>query len=235
MENAVEFLCCFNLACEKCASLLKICSFCAKPFEHRPSVQVRRIIGDLKTKCEYCAYETTRSELNSHLKTCQKKPQLCYICNTLVLPSDLIPHAISFHSEEILTMFQGNYEVFDKEEKKIPERQCTNLSKTSRIGKSGKYYCGKPLDTLCTCCNGLCGRSNGCNCVECMKLDIEARALPKGYLVNQGGMICKMNMKGKVYCMCYEDESKRCGKNEVQCIQCGKMEKVWKRYESLVN
>ena len=233
MEDAVEFLCCFNCSCEKCAQQLQLCSFCAKPFQYRPSIQIRRIIGDLQVKCDFCSYETTRSNLKSHLKNCQQKPELCNLCLQQVPRSELIPHAISFHSAEVLSIFQGEYDKESKEERKIKDRDCINLSKKSRIGKTGKYYCGKALETNCSCCNGLCGRNNGCNCVECMRLDIEARALPKGYLVNQIGNICRKDKLGKVYCMCFFENNRKCGEG-FQCSGCQQMQDVWKRYDCLV-
>ena len=57
-----------------------------------------------------------------------------------------------------------------------------------QIGITGKFYCSKPLDgPTCQCCNGVCGPTNGCNCSNCMKLDVWTRGLPKGSLVNRNG------------------------------------------------
>ena len=70
----------------------------------------------------------------------------------------------------------------------------------ARLGDSGKYYCGGPLETDCMCCNGYCGPDNGCNCKYCMKLDIAVRALPKGYLVNRDGAACRKGTSGNFYC-----------------------------------
>jgi hypothetical protein len=70
----------------------------------------------------------------------------------------------------------------------------------ARLGISGKYYCGGPLDTNCNCCNGYCGMDDGCNCSACMKLDIRSRALPKGYLVNREGYPCRKGVNSIFYC-----------------------------------
>ncbi|GJQ69394.1 HERC2 [Trypoxylus dichotomus] len=43
---------------------------------------------------------------------------------------------------------------------------------TARKGELGKYYCGLRVLT-CTCCDGICGPTNGCNCQPCQKLDAE--------------------------------------------------------------
>lgn len=43
---------------------------------------------------------------------------------------------------------------------------------TARKGEFGKYYCNQKVLT-CTCCDGICGPSTGCNCQPCQKLDAE--------------------------------------------------------------
>ncbi|XP_044756400.1 E3 ubiquitin-protein ligase HERC2 [Coccinella septempunctata] len=42
----------------------------------------------------------------------------------------------------------------------------------AKKGELGKFYCGQKVLT-CTCCDGICGPSNGCNCQSCQKLDAE--------------------------------------------------------------
>ncbi|KAK9875129.1 hypothetical protein WA026_005922 [Henosepilachna vigintioctopunctata] len=42
----------------------------------------------------------------------------------------------------------------------------------AKKGELGKYYCGQKVLT-CTCCDGICGPSAGCNCQACQKLDAE--------------------------------------------------------------
>ncbi|XP_075228227.1 E3 ubiquitin-protein ligase HERC2 isoform X3 [Lycorma delicatula] len=42
----------------------------------------------------------------------------------------------------------------------------------AKKGHTGRYYCG--LRVLnCTCCDGICGPDNGCNCAPCQQLDKE--------------------------------------------------------------
>lgn len=69
-------------------------------------------------------------------------------------------------------------ETFDKDAKAEEQKQpmpvapafdriakTTNgAGKVSRLGASGKYYCGGRLETKCSCCDGYCGPENGCNC-----------------------------------------------------------------------
>lgn len=92
------------------------------------------------------------------------------------------------------------------------EKQRNPLSnKVSRLGKSGKYYCGQKLDGFCGCCNGFCGTTNGCNCSECMMLDIKCRNLPKGWLVNKEGFSARRSQTGIFYC------GRKCMTNVARC------------------
>ena len=51
------------------------------------------------------------------------------------------------------------------------------------------------------CCDGICGPLTGCNCSACMKLDIKARVLPLGWLVNSEGFNSRKNGNdGLFYC-----------------------------------
>ena len=53
----------------------------------------------------------------------------------------------------------------------------------------------------CSCCDGNCGPTNGCNCSLCMKLDVKARKLPKGWYVNRDGCSCRKSKEtGHMYC-----------------------------------
>ncbi|KAI9337296.1 hypothetical protein BDR26DRAFT_864138 [Obelidium mucronatum] len=63
--------------------------------------------------------------------------------------------------------------------------QNLDSSVVCRLGKTGKFYCGKAMwfSTDCTCCEGNCGTISGSNCKSCMQLDLAARRLPKGYLL----------------------------------------------------
>ncbi|CAB0032033.1 unnamed protein product [Trichogramma brassicae] len=42
----------------------------------------------------------------------------------------------------------------------------------ARKGETGHYYCNLKI-LSCTCCDGICGPQNGCNCASCKKLDDE--------------------------------------------------------------
>ncbi|KAI8799965.1 hypothetical protein BJ742DRAFT_745669 [Cladochytrium replicatum] len=69
----------------------------------------------------------------------------------------------------------------------------------SRLGSTGKFYCGAQIEnSACAtsnhsgCKGGICGPTNGCNCLPCMELDIKIRRLPPGFLVNRGGAPCRL-------------------------------------------
>ena len=67
-----------------------------------------------------------------------------------------------------------------------------------RLGVTGKYYCGGQLNgPLCSCCDGTCGTGNGCNCLECMRLDVTVRKLPPNWLVNRDGFACRKGSNGR--------------------------------------
>ena len=233
LVNPIETLCCFNTCCEEHASLFTECPICRNyPLKFSPSVQLRKIIGNLHFVCQYCSYNTTRGEYTVHDKKCLEKPITCNVCEAKVPKSKSLAHVATNHPQEILAVYFGKAQA--QEERKSVERDCINLSVRARIGKTGKYYCGKRLDPPCDCCDGFCGRSSGCNCVDCMKLDVLARNLPKGYLVNSFGNICTKSKNGKVYCLCLMKNNKRCGEN-YQCEDCLRIENNWNKYLMIIN
>ena len=100
----------------------------------------------------------------------------------------------------------------------------------ARIGGTGKFYCGQHSETcsLGGCCDGVCGTANGCNCRACMLLDVEARSLPPGFLVNREGRACRVSAKQNVvFCggaSTVGFAGLRCGPNEgSQCDACKRM------------
>ncbi len=65
---------------------------------------------------------------------------------------------------------------------------------------NGKFYCGGPLFPKCSCCNGSCGPTNGCNCLSCMKLDLNYFTIKKGILINPDGHISVQGKNGVFFC-----------------------------------
>jgi len=101
-----------------------------------------------------------------------------------------VTHMAELHSDEVIAYFSS-----------IPSiRDCIGAKGKASIGSSGKYYCGRMLNGFCLCCNFFCGPSDGCNCQSCMQLDVAARALPKGHLVNREGRTARAGPNGTWYC-----------------------------------
>ena len=87
---------------------------------------------------------------------------------------------IRYHQNEFCTPYENL---------KIDELK-NGKGRLAHLGVNGKFYCGEKLEGYCSCCNGFCGPTNGENCLECMKLDLERRGLKKGLLVNARGNVC---------------------------------------------
>jgi hypothetical protein len=72
-EDAVELSCCSTIMCEKCSTQLNsICPNCRSKFVAKPSIPIRRLIGNIAWRCT-CGHSTTRSEMKSHLQRCPKQ------------------------------------------------------------------------------------------------------------------------------------------------------------------
>jgi hypothetical protein len=120
------------------------------------------------------------------------------------------------------------------------ERTRNKFGRYARLGSSGKFYCGGELDgPRCSCCNGRCGPSNGCNCSGCMLLDVQKRQLPHGWLVNREGASarCSRENPTKFYCgrmvMTHDRRTDGyCGPTDgEQCNACLKLnEQQFRRY-----
>jgi hypothetical protein len=72
-EDAVELSCCSTIMCEKCSTQLNsTCPNCRRKFAAKPSIPIRRLIGNIAWRCT-CGHSTTRSEMKSHLQRCPKQ------------------------------------------------------------------------------------------------------------------------------------------------------------------
>jgi hypothetical protein len=173
---------------------------------------------DVASNEEYEAAVFRRNELQNHL-------------NSLLV--DLNTFQEKFSAEEMNGSTDESTEIAHESERNIIENTFNNKGNLSRIGATGKYYCGQDLVPPCECCSSSCGPSSGCNCVDCMLLDVKARNLPKSYLVNKLGRIARKNESGKVYCgasvLRDNDESDGwCGPNNgPQCEACQILEQHW--------
>ncbi|CAF4975834.1 unnamed protein product [Rotaria sp. Silwood1] len=103
------------------------------------------------------------------------------------------------NSNELATSINESTTVFDDR----LETTLNNRGRYARLGSTGKFYCGDALDgPQCNCCDGKCGPTGGCNCSSCMLLDLQKRALPRGWLVNRDGASarCSRQMLTTFYC-----------------------------------
>ncbi|CAG9332397.1 unnamed protein product [Blepharisma stoltei] len=200
-KNAVESICCYEIFCRKCVDKLTDCPKCRSPQPNfRPSVVLRRLIGVLPCDCSFCEFHTSYKELENHLKECIKAPAPCNYCDNQIPREALIEHYASSHPDQLIEEFDENsVKKIQIDEKRIEDKVNT-YGRLAKIGRSGKFYCGGQLEGKCACCKGICGPMTGCNCVACMQLDIAARRLPKGFLVNSNGMNAKVLNNGRIYC-----------------------------------
>jgi len=106
-------------------------------------------------------------------------------------------HVTERHSKEVIAYFSAQE---SRPQPNQPVLDRIGRKGNARIGATGKYYCGQRLNGSCGCCNGYCGPSDGCNCQSCMQLDVAARVLPKGYLVNKEGRTARAGSTSLWYC-----------------------------------
>jgi hypothetical protein len=176
----------------------------------------RRMIGVLPMTCPNpdCKEQSTIGNLSDHLKKCPKRLYTCRKCPGPFsgIKADFMAHLASQHELELI----GSYDATEGSSERIEEekmatgtdQQLDRIGKTlneagrwARLGETGKFYCGALLEPRCFCCDGHCGTTNGCNCGPCMKLDVQSRRLPKGYLVNKEGRTARISAEsGKFYC-----------------------------------
>ncbi|CAG9332995.1 unnamed protein product [Blepharisma stoltei] len=234
-EDAVEFNCCHNIACEKCAKTQTTCPFCrTQGISYSVSFPLRRIISNLPSSCEDCNQPMSRSEKKSHQSRCPQKKFSCRLCKFQGKKDDFLSHIIYTHSNELLyPVAQQNMNasiVYEGNANRNPIEITKNSEgNTSRLGQNGKYYCGRPMKVRCKCCDGNCGPGNGCNCAACMELDVKAMQLPRGYLLNRCGRISKMCTDGKVHCYApIQNVEIRCTpESSNQCRECAILEQQW--------
>ncbi|ESO97596.1 hypothetical protein LOTGIDRAFT_181575, partial [Lottia gigantea] len=203
-EDAVETTCCHNIYCHACITSIHKdeCPTCraSKPkYKFEVSHLARRLIGGMEMTCPFgCGTVVPRSEKKGHELTCINKPYHCPAmgCEFQGVREAFLQHMITEHASTILKnvdqLFEGApLEAAEVEIDRI--KTTVNFKKAyARLGETGKYYCSKALDgPRCTCCNGNCGPTNGCNCSSCMKLDVYVRKLPNNWFVNRDGAACR--------------------------------------------
>jgi len=197
--NAVETACCSHLLCENCCMGLRSCPVCrCEPFKVNVNKVIRRMVGAMPVQCK-CGVSTTRADLSAHEKVCPMHSVVCNVANCGYSgPNEaFLKHIIDVHSDKLISHYGSPQQPASAF---APPRDCIGAKGRARIGSTGKYYCGQQFAHVCGCCNGVCGPRSGCNCENCMMLDIESRALPKGHLVNKQGRIARVGEDNTWYC-----------------------------------
>ncbi|KAL0225337.1 hypothetical protein RCL1_003249 [Eukaryota sp. TZLM3-RCL] len=99
--NPFESSCCNNVVCDLCKTT-QTCSFCRqqKP-SYRPCVPVKRMVEHLPVECSYCGHNTTKGQFDEHLKSCEKRPVKCKVCNEFV-SFDLAFKHVQQHPQDVV-------------------------------------------------------------------------------------------------------------------------------------
>eukprot|EP00795_Rhopilema_esculentum_P015776 gene15776-7075_t len=148
-EDAVETSCCHNVFCAACLQALadQACSFCNSNFLICISHVTRRIVGTLPTQCSHsgCTETMPKSSMKEHIANCQYRPSRCLFkeCNEVCLQKDLSQHLFKVHEDEVIRC------VVKCNESEELDRMATEKNENGDAchrGKTGKFYCGKPLD-----------------------------------------------------------------------------------------
>ena len=193
--NPLTTKCCGLIYCDICEkSPLIQCNECQRPTKLKQSISIKRILKFIPTKCKFCSVGTYMSTLKQHYDACPLYPIACKLCKTDLVQKDLLSHISEHHQQFIIDKIY-NEQQFDS----ILNLEINQLGRKTKLGPNGKHYCGGELDIPCSCCNGRCGPTNGCNCTACLKLDCKTRGLDGRHFVNKDGAICKITNIG-IYC-----------------------------------
>ncbi|KAL0227431.1 hypothetical protein RCL1_003575 [Eukaryota sp. TZLM3-RCL] len=192
----------------------------------KPNIAVRRMIDSLPSTCPNCHYGTCRGNLKQHLKKCPEMILSCRCCAISLCRQDFLSHVVETHAEEVVKFFSEQ------------EKSDSNIIAISVfVGDNGKHYCGRKI-LSCSCCDGYCGPRYGCNCLECMKLDLRSTQVPLGFLINREGRVAGRTGTGRyqnrVYCgagvLTDPMTDGHCGPTDrPQCRACKKLESQWNR------
>lgn len=232
-NDAVETFCCYQVHCSTCITILYECPNCRADLETRPSMVIRRIIGRLPVTCpnKECNIQTTRGDLHLHLMKCEFQTFKCPSrdCEFIGVKQAFADHLAASHTTTLIMKHKRIFEnITETDRIRLVE---TETGDVRRLGSTGKYYCAGILNGSCACCDGTCGIGNGCNCVECMRLDVTSRKLPPNWFVNRDGFACRKGFEGRhFFCgrKVMEDEEAcdgYCGPNDgPNCYACQKID-----------
>ena len=253
-QDVMESNCCHKLFCKKCTDPLNnACPLCRAKCTFSKSIVAQRLINMVPTECIHCKNKFNIGDIEQHENNCSEMMVKCPLCKLDLKKNEIINHLKENHEQKfkqnlnkILKFFDDDYDLSNESKSQgITIEKLINSKKNyARLGSTGKYYCGMPLDGQnCICCDGHCGPGSGCNCSSCMELDIKSRKLPKGWLVNSDGCVARKS-EGNFYCGRRVMSNVRgcdgyCGPtNGPSCEACKKLDQMTKspngRYKNLI-
>jgi hypothetical protein len=202
---------------------------------------MRTLINQIEVTCKLCKEKYLLLEEQNHYKL--KCPYFnlikCRYCPQEVPKDQIVKHTRLEHEDKLDTIIEEIYAnpaplLDPKKVLKEREHYLAQIGRSPQLGSSGKFYCGSKLDgPKCGCCNGYCGPTNGCNCSECMKLDVMRLGLPRGYLLNTDGKVCWKEGNHFVCNSLTYYPGNRCNEGN-WCNSCQNMLSVQARYEDLL-
>ncbi|KAI8613800.1 hypothetical protein BC830DRAFT_1169948 [Chytriomyces sp. MP71] len=258
----VESACCGHVFCADCLAKLHAssranghspkCPFCrATPVAAHPSKALARMLGSIVAPCVFCAERVPAKHRETHKKTvCPRAPKdaacpkpACSFRAVGPESPEMLLHLVSAHAGDLLQATAALYRTralepirdeFAKD--KDPTMPRVNAKgHLARLGETGSYYCGQPLDRRCYCCNGYCGPTNGVNCDACFDLDFVVKGLPEGFRLNGNGVVCRLDPRsgsdgngGVYYCgrkLSMHSENYCAASSAKQCRACKRLNK----------
>ncbi|KAL4472621.1 hypothetical protein ABPG74_018570 [Tetrahymena malaccensis] len=226
--------CCNSVVCLDCKPTFQInsCQVCgSRSYSIQVNSFLSKISSQIKMPCKYsCGFSDNLIQLENHELDCKLKKYECNLCGFTSHSDEFICHINSSHQKELIQSFSKGEQnkkptSLDMDPTKI---QVNKKNFVSRVGETGKYYCGQDIGFRCGCCSG-CGPHNGDNCLPCMILDVQTRKLPKGYLVNKFGAISIL--KDQQFSCGRLIGRKRCGENYYWCDGCDSLMRNAKNYK----
>ncbi|TNV84021.1 hypothetical protein FGO68_gene14993 [Halteria grandinella] len=174
------------------------------------------MINSIEVECpQGCGQKVQIGNLEKHTtQSCPSKSFACQLCPFTGKQAEFKLHILEKHQDQLTQFFQkappqpqvgagASSSTSDSASIQFDRiaRTKNGAGLTAKLGESGKYYCGGRQDgARCQCCDGYCGPDNGCNCSQCMTLDVKGRVLQKGYLVNKEGRTARKGTTGQFYC-----------------------------------
>ena len=214
-KQAIETTCCYHLACKPCilqwSSTKTNCPLCRQQLNYRDAEDKRKLLNDLIEKegeALLCKCGKIISKNNKdHDFECESIIRECYCGNFKGSYTMLFKHIIQKHNQMLINRFKfaplkKNNIKNSLDLTKSLRNDCNELS---YLKNKGKFYCdayliGEKQQYEFDIEVKYCDDGYGNNCIECMKLDIKLRSLPKGYLVNSEGHISKYNKDNNMFC-----------------------------------